>query len=123
MLLCSEPGETRHQRGIHSKRACRLFPPHVPGRRCLACAIQRAAERESRPNVFDKRVGFMAPKSEDGNWVLDEQEFSPIWSGGQGGREYYTEMNRWIYTFHIQQNVAGLINLVGGREKFVAKAD
>jgi len=65
----------------------------------------------------------MAPKSEDGNWVLDEKEFSPIWSGGQGGREYYTEMNGWIYTFHVQQDVAGLINLMGGRDKFVAKLD
>jgi predicted alpha-1,2-mannosidase len=74
-------------------------------------------------NVFDKRVGFMAPKSEDGNWVLDEKGFSPIWSGGQGGREYYTEMNGWIYTFHVQQDVAGLINLMGGRDKFVAKLD
>jgi predicted alpha-1,2-mannosidase len=72
-------------------------------------------------NVFDKRVGFMAPKSEDGNWVLNEKEFSPIWSGGQGGREYYTEMNGWIYTFHVQQDVAGLINLMGGRDKFVDK--
>lgn len=72
-------------------------------------------------NVFDKRIGFMAPKSEDGNWVLDEKEFSPIWSGGQGGREYYTEMNGWTYTFHVQQDVKGLINLMGGREKFVDK--
>jgi predicted alpha-1,2-mannosidase len=74
-------------------------------------------------NVFDKRVGFMAPKSADGEWVLNEEEYSPIWSGGQGGREYYTEMNGWIYTFHVQQDVAGLINLTGGREKFVAKLD
>ena len=55
--------------------------------------------------------------------MLDEKEFSPIWSGGQGGREYYTEMNGWIYTFHVQQDVAGLINLMGGRDKFVAKLD
>jgi predicted alpha-1,2-mannosidase len=72
-------------------------------------------------NVFDKRVGFMAPKSADGEWVLDEKEYSPVWSGGQGGREYYTEMNGWIYTFHVQQDVAGLINLIGGREKFIDK--
>ena len=72
-------------------------------------------------NVFDERIGFMAPKSADGEWVLSEKEYSPIWSGGQGGREYYTEMNGWIYTFHVQQDVAGLIKLIGGREKFVDK--
>ena len=32
-------------------------------------------------------------------------------------------MNGWIYTFHVQQDVAGLINLMGGRDKFVAKLD
>jgi predicted alpha-1,2-mannosidase len=74
-------------------------------------------------NVFDKRVGFMAPKSADGKWVFDEKEFNPIWGGGQGGREYYTEMNAWSYTFHVQQDVAGLINLMGGRDKFAAKLD
>ena len=75
----------------------------------------------SYENVFDKRIGFMAPKSADGQWVLSEKEYSPVWSGDQGGREYYTEMNGWIYTFHVQQDVAGLINLMGGREKFVNK--
>ncbi|MGD1101363.1 MAG: GH92 family glycosyl hydrolase, partial [Terriglobia bacterium] len=37
--------------------------------------------------------------------------------------DYYTEMNAWIYTFHVQHDVAGLINLMGGREKFAAKLD
>jgi predicted alpha-1,2-mannosidase len=75
-------------------------------------------------NVFDKRIGFMAPKSEDGEWVFaDPKDFSPIWSGGQGGREYYSEMNGWIFTFSVQQDVAGLINMMGGRDKFVAKLD
>ena len=74
-------------------------------------------------NVFDPRVGFMAPKTADGQWVLSPEEFSPIWSGGQGGRDYYTEMNAWTYTFHVQQDVAGLMKLMGGREKFAAKLD
>ena len=75
-------------------------------------------------NLYDDRVGFMAPKTADGNWVfLNEKEFDPIWSGGQGGRDYYTEANAWTYTFHVQHDVAGLINLIGGREKFTAKLD
>ena len=74
-------------------------------------------------NVFDKRIGFMAPKTADGKWKYDEKEFNPVWAGGQGGRDYYTEMNAWIYTFHVQHDVAGLINLLGGREKFAAKLD
>ncbi len=67
-------------------------------------------------NVFDKRVGFMAPKTADSNWKYDEKEFNP----GPGGRDYYTEMNAWVYTFHVQYDVAGLINLLGGRDKLTA---
>jgi predicted alpha-1,2-mannosidase len=74
-------------------------------------------------NVFDARVGFMAPKTADGQWRFSPAEFNPIWAGGQGGRDYYTEMNAWTYTFHVQQDVAGLIALMGGREKFIAKLD
>lgn len=71
-------------------------------------------------NVFDQRSGFMAPKSAEGKWV---QPFDPIWSGGQGGRDYFTEMNSWIYTWHVQQDIGDLIGLMGGREKFTAKLD
>ncbi len=74
-------------------------------------------------NVFDARVGFMAPKTADGNWRFTPEEFNPTYAGGQGGRDYYTEMNAWIYTLHVQQDVAGLIALMGGREKFNAQLD
>ena len=73
--------------------------------------------------VFDRRTGFMAPKTADGEWVFEANEFNPIWAGGQGGRDYYTEMNAWTYTFQVQHDVAGLIDLMGGREKFITKLD
>jgi len=73
--------------------------------------------------LYDFRIGFMAPKTADGQWVLNAKGFDPIWSGGQGGRDYYTETNAWTYTFHVQHDVAGLINLMGGKEKFVTKLD
>ena len=44
-------------------------------------------------------------------------------AGGQGGRDYYAEMNAWSYTWHVQHDVAGLINLMGGRGSFVARLD
>jgi predicted alpha-1,2-mannosidase len=74
-------------------------------------------------NLFDSRVGFIAPKTADGKWVFNEEDFDPIWIGGQGGRDYYTEANAWTYTFHVQHDVAGLINLMGGRDKFITKLD
>jgi predicted alpha-1,2-mannosidase len=71
-------------------------------------------------NVFDPRIDFMAPKSEDGHWVAD---FDPMLGGGQGGRDYFTEVNSWLYSFNVQHDVAGLIRLMGGRDAFNAKLD
>ena len=74
-------------------------------------------------NLYDSRIGFMAPKSADGNWVFNEKPLDPIWSGGQGGRDYYTETNAWTYTFQVQHDVPGLIRLMGGKENFINKLD
>lgn len=71
-------------------------------------------------NVFNSAIGFMAPKSEDGKWVA---HFDPRLGGGQGGRDYFTEVNAWIYTFGVQHDVAGLIQMFGGHDKFNAKLD
>ncbi len=71
-------------------------------------------------NVFNPEIGFMAPKSADGKWVAN---FDPKLGGGQGGRDYFTEMDAWTYTFHVQHDVAGLIRLMGGREAFNARLD
>jgi len=71
-------------------------------------------------NVFNPAIDFMAPRSADGKWVA---HFDPKLGGGQGGRDYFTEVNAWIYTFGVQHDVAGLIHLFGGRDKFNAKLD
>ena len=47
----------------------------------------------------------MAPRSADGKWV---EHFDPKLGGGQGGRAYFTEVNSWLYTFSVQQDVAGI---------------
>jgi predicted alpha-1,2-mannosidase len=71
-------------------------------------------------NLFNKAVGFMAPRSADGEWVAD---FDPKLGGGQGGRDYFTEVDSWIYTFSVQHDVAGLIDLMGGNQAFNDKLD
>lgn len=71
-------------------------------------------------NVFNEQIGFMAPKTVDGQWVED---FDPKLGGGQGGRDYFTECNSWIYTFHVQHDIPGLIHLLGGRQKLREKLD
>jgi len=70
--------------------------------------------------VFNHDIGFMAPKSANGEWVAD---FDPKLGGGQGGRDYFTEVDSWLYTFSVQHDVAGLIHLMGGRSSFNEKLD
>ncbi|HEY2471447.1 MAG TPA: GH92 family glycosyl hydrolase [Terracidiphilus sp.] len=93
----------------------------------LAKALGKTADAEyftklatNYRNVYDPAIGFMAPKSADGEWV---SHFDPKLGGGNGGRDYFTEVNSWLYTFNVQHDVAGLIQLMGGRDAFNAKLD
>ena len=71
-------------------------------------------------NLFNPAIGLMAPKSADGNWI---EPFDPRFSGGFAGEGYFAEGNSWTYTWHVQHDVQGLINLMGGNEKFINKLD
>ncbi len=77
--------------------------------------LKRAHDYE---DVYNPTIGFMAPRTMDGKWVVG---FDPKLGGGQGGRDYFTEDNGWVYSFHVQHDVAGLIQLMGGREQFVKR--
>lgn len=70
--------------------------------------------------LFRAETGFMAPRSADGRWV---EQFDPKNGGGQGGRDYTTEVDSWLYTFSVQHDPEGLIRLMGGRERFNERLD
>jgi predicted alpha-1,2-mannosidase len=71
-------------------------------------------------NVYNPAISFMAPRGADGEWIAN---FNPKLSGGQGGRDYTTEVNTWIYSFNVQHDPAGLIQLMGGRDAFNRRLD
>lgn len=71
-------------------------------------------------NLYNPQLGFMAPKSDDGEWVED---FNPKWSGGMGGREYTTENNSWTYTWSVFHDPEGLAALMGGRDEAAKRLD
>lgn len=90
-------------------------------------------------NVYDKESGFMRPKMLDGSWlkkcsvgqkneiVINENHsyyscFDPLLIGLRPNR-HYTESNAWHYIWSVQHDVNGLIELIGGNEKFAAKLD
>ena len=72
-------------------------------------------------NLFDTQTQFMRPRKSDGTW---KSPFDPSRIGhaeSVGGD--YTEGNAWQYTWHVQHDVAGLIELFGGPEQFTHKLD
>ena len=71
-------------------------------------------------NVFNAQTGFMSPKTANGKWI---EPFNPNLSGGQGGRDYFSELNSWMWTWYVPHDIQGLVNIMGGREKFLAKLD
>src|SRR6187402_1810701 len=70
--------------------------------------------------LFNPATGFIEAKSQNGKWI---EGFDPKLGGGQGGRAYFAEVNSYVDTFHVQHDPAGLMKLMGGREKFVARLD
>lgn len=72
-------------------------------------------------NLFDSETGFMRPRLADGSWKTPFDPSGVSHAESSGGD--YTEGNAWQYTWHVQHDVPGLIELFGGNEPFLAKLD
>ena len=78
--------------------------------------IDRFARRAlNYRNVFDKETSLMRGRLAGGAFA---SPFSPLKWG-----DAFTEGNSWHYTWSVFHDPQGLINLMGGREKFVTMLD
>ncbi len=75
--------------------------------------MQRAAFYK---NVIDPQTGFARGRYADGSWTTP---FDPA----ERKYEFITEGTPFHYTWYVPQDMAGLIDLMGGRERFVARLD
>ncbi|WP_245586343.1 GH92 family glycosyl hydrolase [Olivibacter sitiensis] len=66
-------------------------------------------------NVFDPSTSFMRGRDRNGHWNLN---FDPMEWGGP-----FTEGNAWHWVWSVFHDTQGLIDLLGGDERFVAKLD
>jgi predicted alpha-1,2-mannosidase len=66
-------------------------------------------------NVFDNGRKLMRGRNIDGTF---QSPFSPYKWG-----DAFIEGNSWHYTWSVFQDVEGLVNLMGGKENFIAKLD
>ena len=71
-------------------------------------------------NVYNVQTGFFHPKDKNGKWI---EPFDYRYSGGMGAREYYGENNGWVYRWDVPHNIADLIALMGGNERFIHNLD
>lgn len=71
-------------------------------------------------NLFNSKTGFFHPKDAEGNFI---EPFDYNFCGGMGGREYYDENNAWEYRWDVKHNIPDLIDLMGGKERFVSQLD
>lgn len=71
-------------------------------------------------NLFNPETLFFHPKDKDGAFI---EPIDYSFCGGLGAREYYGENNGWVYRWDVQHNIADLVDLMGGRDKFCEELD
>ncbi|MBD2723471.1 GH92 family glycosyl hydrolase [Hymenobacter armeniacus] len=74
-----------------------------------------ARRSQNYRKLFDKESGLMRGRNQDGSF---QKPFNPFKWG-----DAFTEGNSWHYTWSVFHDVQGLIDLMGGRQKFVATLD
>ena len=85
------------------------------GRQDIANQFTKRAEYWR--NTFNTKDGFVEPRLADGSY---RTPFDPARAGGDSG---FTEGNAWQYSWYQPQDEQGLIMLLGGPDKLVAKLD
>ena len=80
-----------------------------------------AKRAQNWKNVFDTSIGFGRGKTSKGKW---REPFDPYAFGhGAENDNDFTEGNAFQYSWHVMQDVPGLVAALGGRERFVGRLD
>ncbi|MCF0183290.1 MAG: glycoside hydrolase family 92 protein [Bacteroidaceae bacterium] len=80
-----------------------------------------ARRKDFYKNLFDPETRFMRPRLTTGEWKSPFDPAGLAHAESSGGD--YTEGNAWQYTWHVQHDVPGLIELMGGKDAFTARLD
>src|SRR3546814_4744049 len=80
-----------------------------------ADAEKYARHAQKYRKLYDPESGWIRGRNQDGSW---ETPFNPYKWG-----DAFTEGNAVHYSWAIMQDVQGLIDLMGGRQKFVDRLD
>lgn len=83
------------------------------GKKEIAETFRKRAE--SYKNIYNPATSFMQPRDDKGAFIKDFK--------ADAYTEHICESNGWQYFWSVQQNIPGLIDLVGGKERFTQKLD
>ena len=72
---------------------------------------------QSYKALYDASLGFFAPRRADGSWILPLDPVEPH------AEDMYREGNAWNYLWFNTGDISGLIELLGGPQKFAARLD
>ncbi|HLO58519.1 MAG TPA: GH92 family glycosyl hydrolase [Bacteroidales bacterium] len=127
-----KPGEKETEPLVHSfekRQAVAITLGHSYDDWALARVAEKLGKKEDQElfdsrskyyrNLYNAGKGFFMPKDEKGEWI----DIDPVFDGGMGGRDYYDENNGWTYLWQVQHDIPGLIELMGGEEKFIQRLD
>lgn len=83
------------------------------GKKEIAATFYKRAENYK--NVYNPQTSFMQPRDDKGVFIPDfkADAYTP----------HICESNGWQYFWSVQQDIDGLISLVGGKERFAQKLD
>lgn len=83
------------------------------GRKEIAATFYRRAQNYK--NVYNPATSFMQPRDDKGDFIVGfkADDYTP----------HICESNGWQYFWSVQQDIDGLIGLVGGKERFAQKLD
>lgn len=83
-------------------------------------ASYHAGRARNYRNLFNPATSFFHPKDSAGRFI---EPFDYRFSGGIGARDYYDENNGWTYRWDCQHDIPGLIELMGGNDRFISNLD
>jgi putative alpha-1,2-mannosidase len=112
LLQESKPSKDSPKASYDPKTGIASFPIDVEKQRYQQDFVEYLKRGRYFENLFDRKTGFFRPKK-NGGFV---RPFAPneVTFG-------FTEGNSWQYSFFVPHDVSGLIELMGGREKFIEK--
>ena len=97
---------------------CVAVIARAAGREDVAARFEEYAQRYR--TLFNPETLFFHPKDKNGNFIEGVDYDFPA---GLGAREYYDENNAWVYRWDVQHDIPGLVELMGGEDRFCEELD